>query len=445
MPAVRPSKTSGRSIALSFALLISCLCIARAEDDGRLSRQNLGGIEALIRTEIAERRIPGAVVMIQRGGRTVYLEAFGWRDEVRKLPMTSDTIFRIYSMTKPITTVAALMLVDDGKLKLDDPVAKYIPAFAQTKVGVERRNARGEAELELVPQERPMTIEDLMRHSSGITTGSYGDSLVRKAYAASNLFEGELDNAVLAERIARLPLGEQPGTFWDYGLSTDVLGRVIEVVSGQSLYEFEKQRLFDPLRMKDTFYRAVHARRQHRLAHLLARDSVIRDSRWHTLRAMREYESGAGGLVSTVFDYARFCEMILRGGELDGRRYLKPETFAIMASNRLWPTSNVNPTAYYFPGDGFGFGLGFAVRTWRGVGNPPGSIGELKWDGALGTYFWIDPKEDMFVILLMQTPTWAERIKPMLKRVVYDALAPSRRGSEASLNPGDADLKCFAC
>ena len=136
---------------------------------------------------------------------------------------------------------------------------------------------------------------------------------------------------------------------------------------------------------------------------------------------MRQYESGAGGLVSTVADYARFCEMILRGGELDGRRYLKPETFKIMASNRLWPASAVYPSAYYFPGDGFGFGLGFAVRTGPGVANPPGSIGELKWDGALGTYFWVDRKEDMFAILRIQTATWQERIKPMVKRVVYDA------------------------
>ena len=425
MPGRGALRAVDRRLAVSFVLLFAGLGAAQAADvvdDGRLKRENLGGIGTLIRTEIAERHIPGAVVMIQRQGKTVYLEAFGWRDEAERVPMTTDTIFQIYSMTKPITTVAALMLVDDGRLKLDDPVAKYIPSFAQTKVGVERKNERGETVLDLVPQSRPMTIEDLMRHSSGITSGWYGASLVRKAYARAGLYAGDFDNAELAERVARLPLAEQPGTEWDYGLSTDILGRVIEVVSGQSLYEFEKARLFDPLGMKDTSYRVLDVARQARLAELLPEDSVVRNAFPRSPRLPRRFESGSGGLVSTVADYARFCEMILHGGELEGRRYLTPETFRIMASNRLWPASNVNPSAYYFPGDGFGFGLGFAVRTSRGVGNPPGSIGELKWDGALGTYFWVDPKEDMFVILMMQTPTWAERIKPMLKQIVYDAL-----------------------
>jgi CubicO group peptidase (beta-lactamase class C family) len=394
---------------------------AERQGDGRLSREKLGGIATLIRGEVADRRIPGAVVMIQRQGKRVYLESFGWRDEANKVAMTTDTVFQIYSMTKPITTVAALMLVDEGKMRLDDPVAKFIPAFADTKVGVERKNEKGETVLELVPQERAMTIEDLMRHSSGITTGWYGDSLVRQAYARAGLYAGDFDNAELAARVARLPLAEQPGTEWDYGLSTDVLGRVIEIVSGQSLYEFEKARLFDPLGMKDTSYRVLDPLQQPRLAELLPEDNVVRNAFPRDPRLPRSWESGAGGLVSTISDYARFCEMILRGGELDGRRYLKPETYKIMASNRLWPASNVNPSAYYFPGDGFGFGLGFAVRTSQGVANPPGSIGELKWDGALGTYFWVDPKEGMFVILMMQTPTHAERIKPMLKRVIYDA------------------------
>jgi CubicO group peptidase (beta-lactamase class C family) len=354
-----------RRAAVAFLVLLAAFAAASADerDDGRLKRENLGGVNTLIRTEMAERHIPGAVVMIQRQGRTLYLESFGWRDEAKRVPMTTDTIFQIYSMTKPITTVAALMLVDDGKLKLDDPVSKYIPAFADTKVGVERRNAQGEKVLELVPQERPMTIEDLMRHSSGITTGQYGDSLVRKAYAGSNLYEGDFDNAQLADRVAHLPLAEQPGTEWDYGLSTDVLGRVIEVVSGQSLYAFEKERLFDPLGMKDTAYRVLDPVNKARLAELLPDDNVVRHTLPRNPRLPRKFESGAGGLVSTVADYARFCEMILRGGELDGRRYLKAETFKLMASNRLWPASAVNPSAYYFPGDGFGFGLGFAVRT----------------------------------------------------------------------------------
>lgn len=412
---------------LLAALVLLCLAgsdpaqTAEQQGDGRLLQRNLAGIGPLIGGEIFERRIPGAVVMIQRQGRTVYLEAFGWRDEANKVPMTTDTIFQIYSMTKPITTVAALMLVDEGKMRLDDPVAKFIPAFADTKVGVERKTGKGETVLELVPQVRAMTIEDLMRHSSGITSGWYGDSLVRQAYAKSKLYDGDFDNAQFADRIARLPLAEQPGSEWNYGSSTDVLGRVIEVVAGQSLFEFEKQRIFDPLGMKDTAYLVLDPKTQPRLAEVLPEDNVLRNAFRRDPRVPRKWQSGAGGLVSTVSDYARFCEMILRGGELDGRRYLKPETYKIMASNRLWPASNVNPSAYYFPGDGFGFGLGVAVRTSRGVANPPGSIGELKWDGALGTYFWIDPMEDMFAIMMIQTRIHAERIKPMLKRMVYDA------------------------
>ncbi len=203
------------------ALLLLCLAgsgpaqTTEPQGDGRLSREKLGAIAPLINGEIFERRIPGAVVMIQRQGKTVYLEAFGWRDEAKRVPMTADTIFQIYSMTKPITTVAALMLVDDGKMRLDDPVAKFIPAFADTKVGVERKNETGQTVLELVPQERAMTIEDLMRHSSGITTGWYGDSLVRKAYARSGLYDGDFDNAQFADahcasafgRAARLGVG----------------------------------------------------------------------------------------------------------------------------------------------------------------------------------------------------------------------------------------------
>src|ERR1700676_1760431 len=226
------------------------------------SREKLARVGGYIRNEIATGKIPGAIMLIQQHGQPVYFENFGVRDTATQLPMTADTIFRLYSMSKPITSVAAMMLVEDGKLRLDDSVAKYIPAFADVKVGVEKPDQSGKPALELEPLDRPITIEDLLRHTSGLTYGFYGDTPVRRLYANSGLFDGDFDNAQLAERIAKLPLAEQPGTLWDYGHSTDGLGRVIEVASGQSLFGFEKQRLLDPLGMTETaFYVAAAAKR----------------------------------------------------------------------------------------------------------------------------------------------------------------------------------------
>jgi CubicO group peptidase (beta-lactamase class C family) len=213
------------------------------------SRQGLDRVGDYIKNEIASSKIPGAIVLIQQHGKPVYFEKFGVRDVASQLSMSDDTIFRLYSMSKPVTSVAAMMLVDDGKLALEDPVSKYIPAFADVKVGVEKPDEAGKLSLKLEPLDRPITILDLLRHTSGLTYGFYGDSAVRKLYVQADLFNGDLDNAQFVDRIARLPLAEQPGTLWDYGHSTDVLGRVIEIVSGKSLYQFEKQRLLDPLGM----------------------------------------------------------------------------------------------------------------------------------------------------------------------------------------------------
>ena len=215
--------------------------------------QKLARIGEFFRDEIANGKIPGAILLIEQHGKPVYHEFFGVQDVVSKKPMSDDTIFRLFSMTKPITSVAAMMLIDEGKLKLDDPVAKYIPSFAKTQVGVEKKADNGEKVLDLVPLNRPITIQDLMTQTSGITYGFYGDSMVRKAYAKAKIYDGDFDNAEFAERIAALPLAEQPGTLWDYGHSTDILGRVIEVVSGKSLLQFEKEKLLDPLGMTGDF------------------------------------------------------------------------------------------------------------------------------------------------------------------------------------------------
>ena len=228
--------------------------------------QKLARIGEYFRDQIASGKIPGAILLIEQHGKPVYHEFFGVRDVATKAPMTDDTIFRLFSMTKPITSVAAMMLIDEGKLKLDDPVAKYIPSFANARVGVEKKADNGEKALDLVPLNRPITIQDLMTQTSGITYGFYGDSMVRKAYAKARIYDGDFDNAEFAERIAKLPLAEQPGTLWDYGHSTDILGRIIEVVSGKSLLQFEKEKLLDPLGMTGTFVLCHRSRQKKRIA-----------------------------------------------------------------------------------------------------------------------------------------------------------------------------------
>jgi CubicO group peptidase (beta-lactamase class C family) len=381
----------------------------------------LARIDAYIKNEIAANKIPGAIMMVQRNGKTAYFESFGVRDPGTKEPMTPDTIFRIYSMSKPITTVAAMMLVEEGRLQLDDPLSKYIPAFANAKVGIEKAED-GTTTLDMVPARRPITIQDLMRHTSGITYGFFGEGMVKKAYVDAHLFAGDVDNAAFAERIASLPLAYQPGTTWDYSHSTDVLGRVIEVVSGKSLYQFEKERLLDPLGMKDTSFYVTDAAKKALVAEPFRNDRKIgNDAEMDDPRVAKKWESGGGGMVSTIPDYARFAQMVLNGGTLDGKRYLSPKTIAYMGSNHIGPGSGVIPGPYYLPGAGFGFGLGFAVRTEAGVSPAEGSIGEMNWSGAGGTTFWIDRKENMFVVFMAQTVSQRTRIRVALKNLVYGA------------------------
>ena len=420
----------GRVVA-TLALLLAAIAVAgsnvgRAESSSpgsaSFSRERLERVGDYIRNEIATGKIPGAVLLIQQHGHPVYLENFGLRDVESQHPMTADTIFRLYSMSKPVTSVAAMMLVDDGKLSLGDPVSKYIPAFADVKVGVEKPDENGKPALVLEPVNRPITIENLLRHTSGLTYGFYGDSAVRKLYASSDLFEGDFDNALFAERIAKLPLAEQPGTLWDYGHSTDVLGRVIEVASGQSLFQFEKQRLLDPLGMTETAFYVADAAKRPLIAEPLPADRFAGPIAGIVEPTLpRRWESGGAGMVGTIGDYARFAQMLLNGGTLDGRRYLKPETVALMVSEHIGPEAKIARDYFYFPGVGSSFGLGFAVRTAQ-LPNALLPAGEYRWDGAGGTFFFVDPKDDMFAILMMQSPSQRERIETELKILIYQAL-----------------------
>jgi CubicO group peptidase (beta-lactamase class C family) len=394
----------------------------RADDAAKpavFSPEKLGRIDDFFNNEVATGKIPGAMLLIRQHGRQVYFKTFGMSDTDTGRPMTPDTIFPIHSMTKTVTSFAAMTLVDQGRLKLDDPVSKYIPSFARMKVGVEKKDDSGRPVLELAPPRRPLTIEDLLLHTSGITYGFYGNGLVKAAYA--DIYFGDFDNAQFAERIAMLPLAEQPRTLWDYGHSTDIVGRVIEVVSGQSLYQFEKTAFLDPLGMTATKFFLTDPAERARFAKPLPRDRHVERNSLDVTR----WESGGGGMVTTMSDFARFAQMLLNGGELDGKRYLAPETFAAMTTDHIGPGSGVERDYFYFPGDGFGFGYGFGIRTDPGkaVPPPPGSIGEIKWDGASGTYFVVDRANDMFFVLLENSPSERTRIQPALKRIIYDALA----------------------
>ncbi|MEW6640149.1 MAG: serine hydrolase [Pseudomonadota bacterium] len=391
-----------------------------AAEAAGLSSDRLARIDTFLKGEIAAQRVPGAAVLVERKGKLAYFGLVGMRDPATKAPMTADTIFRIYSMSKPITSVAAMMLVEEGKLSLDEPLAKFIPSFANVKVAVEKKGEDGKAVVDLVAPLRPIIIQDLLRHTSGITYGFFGVGAVKKMYVDAHVFAGDFDNAEFAERIAKLPLAYQPGSTWDYSHSTDILGRVIEIVSGKSLYQFEKERLLDPLGMTDTSFYVTDTAKQALVAEPFPNDRHIgNDAEMTDPRVLQKWESGGGGMMSTIGDYARFARMLLNGGSLDGKRYLSPKTVAFMGANHIGPGTVPGP--YYLPGAGFGFGLGFAVRTEVGVSPLPGSVGEMTWSGAGGTTFWIDPKEDMIVVLMAQTVTNRNRLRSALKNIVYGA------------------------
>jgi CubicO group peptidase (beta-lactamase class C family) len=412
------------------ALLIATAPSVRAEGTfdippgAHFNAEKLAKVSEFFKNEVATGKIAGANVLIEQHGKPVFHEYFGVQDVVTKAPITDKTIFRLSSLTKAITSVVAMELIQDGKIKLDDPVSKYIPSFADMKVGVEKKAEDGTKTLELVPLIRPITILDLMRHTSGITYGFYGDSLVRKAYKEANIYAGEFDLAEFAERIAKLPLHNQPGALWQYGHSTDILARIMEIVSGKSLLEIERERLLDPLGMTDTNFFVTEPERLQRLAQPLPNDSDFRVGRQYRTEVRQKWESASGGMVSTMNDFSRFAQMLLNGGSFEGKTYLSPKTFELMASDHIGKGSGVERDYFYFPGDGFGMGLGFAVRTDPGNAKPPppGSLGELKWDGAAGCYLVIDRKQDMFFVLLEQTPTERQRVQRTLKQLIYEAM-----------------------
>jgi CubicO group peptidase (beta-lactamase class C family) len=387
-----------------------------------LSSERLGRIVAMLRADTEKGTIPGAVLLVARHGKIAYFETVGVRDPQTKVPMTKDTIFRIYSMSKPITSVSAMILLEEGKFSLAEPVSKYIPQLGGLKVGVEKHDpSGGKPTLELLPAQRDMTIHDLFRHTSGLTYGFFGNTLVKKMYVESKVWNDYPSNAEFVDRLAKLPLANQPGTTWDYSHSTDVLGRLIEIISGKSLYEFEKERLLDPLGMKDTAFYVTDPSKHARIAEPFPNDRTFGiDADFNDPRVTQKWESGGGGMVGTAMDYARFLQMLLNGGVLDSKRILSSKTVAYMTSDHLG--TSIAPGPLYLPGPGFGFGLGFSVRKEAGVSPFPGSVGEFNWGGAGGTYFWVDPKEDMFVVYMMQSPKQRVPYRGLLKDMIYAAV-----------------------
>jgi len=418
-----------RALAAS-ALVLAATPFARAEGTfdippgAHFNPDKLAKVSEFFRNEVATGKIPGAIVLIQQHGKPVYHESFGVQDVGSKAPITDQTIFRLFSMTKAITSVVAVQLVDEGKLKLDDPIAKYIPSFADVKVGIEKKAEDGTKTLELVPPTRPPTVLDLMRQTSGITYGFYGDSLVRKTYKAADIYAGDFDLAEFAERIAKLPLHNQPGALWQYGHSTDVLARIMEIVSGKSLIEIEREKLLDPLGMKDTGFFVTDPEKVKLLAQPMPNDSDFRVGRENRPEIPKKMVFASGGMVSTMADFSRFAQMLLDGGKFEGKNILSPKAFELLTTDQVGKGSGVERDYFYFPGDGFSFGLGLAVRTDPGNAKPPppGSLGELKWDGASGCYFVIDRKQDMFFVLLEQTPSERQRIQRTLKQLIYEAM-----------------------
>jgi CubicO group peptidase (beta-lactamase class C family) len=381
---------------------------AKPEQVG-LSSERLDRMTQALRADVERGRIPGAVVLVARKGRIAYLQPVGFRDKTASTPMTADAIFRIASMTKPIVTVAALSLYEEGRLLLSDPVSKYIPAFKTQTVGLER-----------APAEREMTIQDLMRHTSGLTYGNRGTTEIYKTYPeSSNASSLTLTMDEFIERLSKAPLLYQPGTRWEYSLSTDVLGRVVEIVAGKPLADVLAERVYRPLKMTDTTF-LVPADKRARIAQALpTHPETGAEYKLADPAVPRKFDCGGGCAVSTAGDYARFAQMLLNRGVLDGARVLAPKTVELMTADHLGPISRGTGASAW---PGYTWGLGLAVRQDKGIAPIPGSAGDYYWPGAFATYWWADPKEQMVVVSMMQSPL-GRHYQQIVRTLVYQAIA----------------------
>ena len=400
---------------------------AQSPEEVGFSSVRLKRLSDRINEGVKAGELPGAVVLIARNGRIVMHEAFGFRDKEAKAEMKLDTIFRIASMTKPIVATAAMMLMEEGRLSLADPVSKYIPAFAETKVAVKKKNDDGTVEMALEPQFRPMTVQDLMRHTAGLTYGAASSNPVKQSYMDMKMAVPDQTNAETVEKLAKLALLYQPGTHWEYSMATDVLGRVVEVASGMTLDKFIEERITKPLKMGETAFeaspdkkdRGARPQKEGPKNELPPVPDVTLKTVW---------KSGGGGMVSTAADYARFLQMFANGGQLDGVRLISRKTIDLMTADHLppdirmgggmWQLGVMEPSAHM----GQGFGLGFAVRNEQGRNPLPGSPNDYHWAGVYGTYFWHDPRERMYVVFMMQSPAARSLYRDLVRDLVYQAL-----------------------
>jgi CubicO group peptidase (beta-lactamase class C family) len=378
-----------------------------------LSSVRLQRMSDIFKREVDKGTIPGATVLVARRGQIGWFDTIG-RQAPEGAPMAHDTIFRIFSMTKPIVSVGIMMLLEDGHFLLSDPVAKFIPEFAETRVGVEHNG-----KLELVPANRQMTIQDLLRHTSGLTYDHTGNGLVQQLYQQSRLRSRKITNAEHATLLASMPLICQPGAEFNYSRSTDILGRIIEVVSGKTLGAFLTERILAPLQMTETgFYTGEE--NAGRLAEAFPTDPWNGEKvQLFNMLEKPAMESGGGGLVSTTMDYARFSQMLLNGGTLDGNRIIGRKTLQLMACDHFTPEVRIQGTLVP---PGHGFGLGFAVRTHQGIAPFPGSLGQFFWSGVAGTFFWIDPVEELFAVFMSQGPGQRDYTRTLVRNGVYAAL-----------------------
>jgi CubicO group peptidase (beta-lactamase class C family) len=379
-----------------------------------LSSVRLQRMSDAFKRDIDKGTTPGVTMMVARRGQIGWFEALGKQDPAASAPMAHNSIFRIFSMTKPIVSVGIMMLLEEGYFLLNDPIAKYLPEFADQKVGIENNG-----QLDLVPLARPITIQDLLRHTSGITYDHTGNGLVQQLYQQSRLRSRKISNAEHATLVASMPLICQPGSEWNYSRSTDILGRLIEVVSGKTLSAFLTERILAPLQMAETAFH-TGAENADRLAEPFPTDPWTGEKvQLFNMLEKPVMESGGGGLVSTTMDYARFCQMLLNGGTLDGNRIIGRKTLELMASDHLGP--KVRLESHLVPA-GHSFGLGFAVRTQQGMAPFAGSVGQFFWSGMAGTFFWIDPKEQLFAVFMSQGPGQREYFRTLVRSLVYAAV-----------------------
>jgi CubicO group peptidase (beta-lactamase class C family) len=411
---------------------------ARGQDPAGLSTEKLDAIAALLQKAVADKKTAGGSAVIARRGEIVYRAAAGFQDVEKKVPIASGTVFRIASMSKPITTVAVMVLVDDGKLATTDPLSKYVPEFKEMKVLVVGKDGKTS---ETVPAAREITLHDLLTHSSGITYRFMNKPVLGKLYEEAGVIDGlsEAPGTVgdTVKKLAKLPLTCQPGAAWEYGLNTDVLGHVVEVVSGKTLEEFCRERVFGPLKMDDTWFILPKEKRS-RLSALFAvgPDKTLTRvgdtpptqpgapvyTATYPTNDGSKYFSGGGGMVSTADDYFRFCQMMLNRGELSGARVLKAETVDRMLQNQL------GEVRIGFPGaDVMGYGFGVLSEKSKETSKDPAGVGTYGWGGAFGTYFWIDPKNQLVGIFMSQVfpPDFA--IGQEVKKLTYDALTPVKK------------------